>query len=89
MRMMKIGAVTMFTTAQVASAKWHASGRSAKIAVEDRAIGFNRRNEIRSWRTDLTIPGICESEFQTKWTKQNNLFCTFVCCRLFGIGGSW
>ena len=27
-----------------------------------------------SWKTDLTIPGICESEFQIKQTKQNSSF---------------
>ena len=41
MRMMKIRAVAMFTTAQVALAKWHASRRSANLVVEDRAIRCN------------------------------------------------
>ena len=38
MRMMKIRAVIMFAIAQAALAKWHASRRSANIAVEDWAV---------------------------------------------------
>ena len=42
--MMKIRAVITFAIAQVASAKWHASRRSANIVVEDRAISREKRN---------------------------------------------
>ena len=35
------------------------------------------RNEIKSWKTDLTIPGICKSKFQIKQIKQNSFVLQF------------
>ena len=51
MRMMKIRAVIIFVTAQVALANKHTSRRSINIVVEDRAVRCNRNTVTNMLQT--------------------------------------
>ena len=76
MRMMKIGAVTMFMIAQAALAKQHASRRSANMAVEDQPVRCNcnmavedraircNRNTVTSGLSNNFLPELADVDLR-------------------------